>query len=495
MRARPSEPVATGRIWVGRLRFGAAIAVGRITAVLTRLVGHHGTALPGLVAERLDSALLGRLGRDLGPVVIVLGTNGKTTTTRLLARILERVNGSPPITNRSGANLRQGVVTALLERRPSTAGPPAQVPAVFEVDELAFAALAPTLRPTVVVVLNLLRDQLDRYGEIDTLEERWVRDFTRLPSTTTLVACADDPRVEAVARRSRRTVVRFGLGESKGSAAGASGARVGQRPSAMRDIPGCPSCGTRVVFGELAANGLGDWTCPACETRRAAPDLAVSMSGTDATGWLQLTFGGPSVNRTLPATPRSARVRLSGSAGAYDAAAAVLAAMALGIDRADAIAAVDGATPAFGRLEEVEIGGKRIVLTLAKNPASVAQAAEAAAVRSPDGLLIGLGDRPADGRDVSWIWDSEIEGLPTVESVTLTGSRADDLALRFKYATGDGRSLERRPLVERAVDRALDASLGRIRPGGTLMVLATYTTMLGIRRVLQQRGAVPALPG
>jgi UDP-N-acetylmuramyl tripeptide synthase len=168
----------------------------------------------------------------------------------------------------------------------------------------------------------------------------------------------------------------------------------------------------------------------------------------------------------------------------------------VGVALDDAVAGIDGATPAFGRLEEVQVRDKHVVLTLAKNPASLAQAAEAAVARRPDALLIGLSDLPADGRDVSWIWDAAIERLRCIPSLTLTGSRADDLLLRFKYAsdvripTGARSPIE----VDPEVDTAFDAALERVRPGGTLMVLATYTALLGIRGLLERRGAAPVLP-
>ena len=170
------------------------------------------------------------------------------------------------------------------------------------------------------------------------------------------------------------------------------------------------------------------------------------------------------------------------------AAAAILAARAFGIRWDDAISALDGATPAFGRMEEIAVGDRSVILTLAKNPASMVQAVNAAAVRHPDALVIALGDRPADGRDVSWIWDTELDRLP-VCPLTLTGSRADDLALRFKYGAEDEvRGQEGRPMiVDPTLERAVDGALDRVGKGGTLMILATYTTLLEARNVLRQR--------
>ncbi|HEY7969609.1 MAG TPA: DUF1727 domain-containing protein, partial [Candidatus Limnocylindrales bacterium] len=153
------------------------------------------------------------------------------------------------------------------------------------------------------------------------------------------------------------------------------------------------------------------------------------------------------------------------------------------------------ATPAFGRLEELRIADRGVVLTLMKNPVSAAQAAEAVAARRPDHLLIGLGDRPADGRDVSWIWDAPLDALPGIAPMTLTGSRADDLALRFKYGRDAAcRADVDEPRVETELERALDSSLRDLPPNGTLMMLGTYTTLLGIRKILERRGHAPAFP-
>jgi lipid II isoglutaminyl synthase (glutamine-hydrolysing) len=449
-----------------------------------------------MLAERIAPTILAELTAELAPVIVVLGTNGKTTTTRLVATILERVQGVAPVTNRSGANLRQGLVSAMIGRKPSR-HETTPVAAVFEVDELAFGGVVTALRPTVVVLLNLMRDQLDRYGEIDQVERRWVRDLAMLPSTSILVTCADDPRLESIARGSGRRVRRFGLASIGGDHAGGERSLADSSPSAgpNPDVPPCPECGTRVNLGPVSFGGLGDWTCPSCGTTRPCPDLGVVLTDVDEAGPLLLSFVAPGVETDPGHAPRI-RIGLSGSAGGYDAAAAILAATSVGVALDDAIAAIDGATPAFGRLEDVAIGDKHVVLTLAKNPASLAHAAEAAVARRPDALLIGLGDRPADGRDVSWIWDAAVERLRCIPSITLTGSRADDLLLRFKYASDPAiPATARRPIeVHRAVDRAFDASLERVRPGGTLMVLATYTTLLGIRGLLERRGAAPVLP-
>jgi UDP-N-acetylmuramyl tripeptide synthase len=450
--------------------------------------------MPGFVAERIDPRILAELGSRHSPIVLVIGTNGKTTTTRLLANILERATGRRPISNRSGANLSQGIVTALIEGERGTAGTTA---AIFEVDELAFVRVAAALQPDIVVVLNLVRDQLDRYGEVDMVERRWAETLDTLPSTTNLVACADDPRVASVVARAHQRARWFGLSGDPRKSWVANALEASAADGAV--LAPCPRCGGPTDVDD-AATSKGEWRCRDCGERRPALELGVRTVGGDRR-WLRLSFElrpdqGPSSARNSEQRDHAvgaARVRLSGNAGAHDAAAAALAAIALGLEPRVVVEALDGATPAFGRLEELSVDDRTVVLSLAKNPSSVAQAVGGAVMRRPDWVLVGLGDRPADGRDVSWIWDARLEELLPIAPLTLTGSRADDLALRFKYAATP-EDPRHRPIVDRSIEHALTESLGRIRPGGTLMVLATYTTMLGIRRVLERRGFAGAIP-
>ena len=471
-----------------RLRRALAIGIARAAGPASTLAGHHGTAIPGYLAERIDPSILTTLGTGVAPVVLVIGANGKTTTTRLITAILERTHGSRVVTNRSGANLRQGIVTALLAQ---SGGGRSWSPGVLEVDELAFRSVAADLHPTVVVIMNLLRDQLDRYGEIDAVADRLARDLQALPAGTTLVTCADDPRVEALAASASRRVYRFGLAERRKTQPDHPDMSDGRALPASDPLP-CPRCGRAVAIDRPATNGLGMWRC-ACGQERHRPDVAARIDS-DRAGWIELEFDGPLIRGPSSPPLEHVRVGLAGAAGAHDAAAAVLTAIILGVDPRQAVAAIDHATPAFGRLEELDVGDRRVVLTLAKNPASVAAAAAAVVSRRPDGLLIGLADRHADGRDVSWIWDAPLDHLLEIAPTTLTGCRADDLALRFKYALGSRILSGDRPVVDPALEHALDGSLQRVQPGGTLFVLGTYTALLGIRTVLERRGLAPALP-
>ena len=462
------------------------LAVG-VTSVVRRtvgLVGHRGTSLPGMVARRIDPSIVSSLAADLGSVVFVVGTNGKTTTARLASRIFESVDGTPPLANRSGANLGQGLASALVaeaDRMGRLRNPGRR--AVFEVDELALARVVGDIVPTVLVILNLFRDQLDRMGEVEAVIERWRVALRRLPRTTIVVSCADDSRVDELVVESGLPVMRFGLAAGQGIAPTA-----GIDPPNAVDAVACPVCGAALETTWRSIGHLGDWACPNGHVRRTSPDVAVGVTPPeDGRGPAVVAFRGSFGQM-------SARVHLGGYSAAYDSAAAVTAAIATGIAPEAAIRGLDGATPAFGRLEEAWVDGRRIVMALVKNPASMTESVEVAAALAPDGLLLGLSDEPADGRDVSWIWDVDLEPLRAVPRIGLTGTRRDDMAIWLKYAprtTGEPWRIVTRV---GAAEAALAAMLAAVPAEGTLVVLATYTSLLGIRSVLEQRGVVPAMP-
>lgn len=463
-------------------RRASAIGASRVARKGAHLASHNGTAIPGLVAERIDPTIMAWLAGQLGPVALVAGTNGKTTTVRLLCRILEAAYGVPPITNRSGANLRQGIASTLvnsarLDGRLDRPG----APAVFEVDELAMESVARTFPPQAIVATNLFRDQLDRYGEVEAIVVRWKRTLETVGKSTTFVYCADDPRLENL----RQSV------DVPGLAFGQDAALLG--PSAKADATtesdpvSCPVCGAPYVFAWRSIAHLGDFCCPNGHMRRRDPDVAVGITREDGLYGVEQRFTGAFGSYT-------ADVQLPGLSGAYNTGAAVAAAITLGVAPEAAIKALHGATPAFGRLEEMRLSDRRVLLMLVKNAASLAETQRVTARIAPDSILLGLNDAPADGQDISWIWDADLQPLEVAAAVGLTGTRADDLSLRLKYAPRrDGGEW---PIVTaRAdLDAALMALIERTPVDGTLCVLATYTAMLGVRRNLQDRGTVGAAP-
>lgn len=441
----------------------AARSAGRTSRVLGR---GGGTAVPGRVLLALDPGAVALLAAGLGGgCAVVSATNGKTTTTRLLAGAL-RAGGREVVTNSAGANLLTGVATALAEARPMH---PAGATGVFEADEAALPAVAERLRPDVLLLMNLFRDQLDRHGELEAIGGRWAALLDRVPPAR-LVVCGDDPLLASLPT-DRSQVTWFGIDDPAVDA--------GALPHAA-DSTRCRGCGGSLSYRAVWVGHIGNWHCPGCGMTRPVPDVAVTHAGLD----------GARGSRPVIRTPQG-EVRmylpLPGLHNVLNATGALAAAMAMGMPARDAVLAMSEVPAAFGRAERVTVDGRQVVLMLAKNPAGANENVRTLMLDDgPHHLLVALNDRIADGRDVSWIWDVDWEPLlPRVRRVTATGDRAHDLALRFRYAGLP----DDRLVVEPDRGTALEAALGHVPAGGTLEVLPTYTAMHEIRAHLVARGA------
>jgi lipid II isoglutaminyl synthase (glutamine-hydrolysing) len=427
--------------------------------------------------------------RELDHVVVVIGTNGKTTTARLISDALTGT-GHDVVANRSGANMPQGVLSTLL----AAASPVARrFPArgeghgrigVLEVDELALERVLPALPAPLIVVTNLFRDQLDRYGEPDAIVDRWLTALRQAPPGTRFVYCADDPRLAHIARSIRLPNRSFGM---DGASHEAASMAVIADESAVTDPVACRVCGQPLRFSWQSVGHLGAFACPAGHLNRADPDVVFRFErgrpGTDSS----ISFSGPGMESI------SVRLPLPGLPSAYDAAATMAAMTWLGLAPAHTARALAAASAAFGRLEEIPVGGRRLLLGLVKNAVSLAEMASLARSLEPNAVVLGLSDAPADGRDVSWVWDADLGSLVGSRLVALTGSRASDLRLRLKYGNTVERSariVASDPGLERTIDRALLA----VPQGGLVLVAATYTAILGVRDILRRRGLVDPIP-
>ncbi len=457
-----------------RLRATAAVAAGSIARTAMRRAGRGATALPGLVALAVDPALIGELTAPLEHgTALVSGTNGKTTTTRMLLDVLVTAGWSP-VHNRSGSNLDRGIAAALVASSDLRGGAAGNV-GLFEVDEASLSGVLARLLPRVVVVTNLFRDQLDRYFEIDRLARRIGDAFAALDPATVLVLNADDPIVASLGARHRGPVSYFGVDDASVG---------GTVPQAISDATRCPSCRSPLRYARVVLAHEGEWSCAACGLARPARDVAAKRVRLGATS--------SEIDLDLPnaAAFDPVRVPLPGLYNAYNALAAVAAARALDVPVATAARAIAAFRPAFGRLQEVTVEARRVRLVLVKNPAgfNAAIAALLETGRRPR-LLAALNDRDADGRDVSWIWDADFESLaPAVEHAVVTGIRSRDLANRFKYAGVPRGKVEVVDGWAEAIDRAIAGT----PQGEELVVLATYTAMLALHRELARRGHVPA---
>ena len=447
------------------MRLATEIALARAVGALSRRTGRGGgTTLPGKVLLRLDDAALASLARRLPEgAVVVSATNGKTTTCALAARILGE--GRTLAHNASGANLLSGVAATLLEAGHADM-------ALLEVDEAALPEVARRIAPRVLALGNLFRDQLDRYGELESLADGWRATVAQLPAATRLVVNADDPVLGALAL-DRPGTVTYGIDDSTQA-----------RPSLQHaaDSKYCIRCGAPYDYAAAYVGHLGDYRCPRCG--HARPPLAVAARSIVLDGLVGATF-----DLVAPDGLRRVTLPLPGLYNVYNAVAAAALCHTLGVPL-DAIArGLEGALPAWGRFERIMVAGKTVVLLLVKNPAGANEAVRTllAGAAPPRLALVALNDAVADGRDVSWIWDVDYEPLLTgLERVVASGGRAAELGLRFRYGGLDDAAIEVVPELEQALDRALALTPA----GGELVILPTYTAMLALRRIVAGRGHV-----
>ena len=465
-----------------RGRDGLAVAASRAVSAFSRQAGHAGTALPGLVAEQIAPGLAARIAVDLGPVVLVSGTNGKTTTSHLLVHILERARWQV-VSNRSGANLRQALTTSLVaEAGLNGRLHPRGAVGVFEVDEAALPSVAEIVSASQLILLNLFRDQLDRFGETDAIVRSWEKLCAGLPATALVVSCADDPRLaHLISTRSGRSI-EFGLSEPPAPS---------PEMSLTPDVTTCPQCDGSLAYSWTGVGHLGSFECQKCGFRRREPSFGVRVVGSRGIDGQTLAFRTPAGPLELTVV-----VRLPGTSNAYNAAAAVAAAISLGVTAERAVDALADATPAFGRYEEVEIDGRRVVLTLAKNPASLAELARIAMESDVAAVLFALNDGFADGQDVSWYWDVDVAPMLNGRPYGICGARAPDFLLRLKYgaAADAGQIPPGSAGISANPTTGLDRLVAMTTRGDTVFVIATYTALLGLRRDLVARALLANHP-
>ncbi len=454
------------------LRTAAAVNSAKLAAALTRRLGAGGgTAFPGLVAEAVAPGLAARLAAELGEgCVIVTGTNGKTTTARLVRNVVQAA-GYRPVHNHSGSNLMRGITASLAEAADVRGSIPESSKrlGVFEVDEATVPEAALALSPRVVAFTNLFRDQLDRYGEVDSVASVWREALAALPPSTTVVLNGDDPAVAGLAQACRGPVLYFGVGDT---------ACAVEQIEHAADARWCPACGREYAYSAVFYGHVGHWSCPDCLRNRPAAEIEATKVQSKAGQAQTLQVSTPSGQFEL-ALP------LVGLYNVYNALAAVGVAIALDMPTEAIRAGVTSFTAAFGRQERMTVRGREVQIILAKNPAGLNQVLRAITSEAgPKHVLFLLNDDIADGRDVSWIWDVDFEMLAGRTGVLLaSGRRAADMALRLKYA-----GIAANPAIEEDVEEALAKALSLTPEGQRLYVVPTYTAMLRVRKLLARWG-------
>ncbi len=446
------------------VRASLAIALARVLKFGLRLFGRGATSLPGKAALTVDPRLLTRLtvGRT---VFLVTGTNGKTTTVRVLCALLI-AQGYTVITNPSGANLDSGLTTTLIDSlgvmRRTAAN---RLALVFEIDEAFFGKLAADLNPTVSVVTNFFRDQLDRFGELNH-----TRDLIEKGLAAThgkVVLCADDSLCASLGRGREADTLYFGIADS---------AMQPVSDDAIHESAYCTFCGGKYQYDGMVYGHLGRFRCPSCGFARPAPALSFMPADVDGKA-LSLSFDwrGQAAAAILP---------IPGIHNGYNAAAAVLAVLAAGLPFDLSVAALPTAQAAFGRMERFAVDGREVCLILVKNPVGMDRALDfVAAAPDAGGVMMLLNANDPDGRDVSWIWDVHFEHHLPAGRIGVSGVRCHDLALRLYYAGKQPGELTTDPDHAALFDRLLvDCPAGRC-----LYILPNYTAMLALRADLARR--------
>lgn len=446
-----------------------ALLAGKSAAVATRLMGRGGgTAITGAVARRVDPRILDKLVRGPGvPVVAITGSNGKTTTARFTAALL-RGEGINVCHNSAGANLVQGVVSLAVSSASLSGRLPDGV-LVVEVDEGALPIVAPETLPRALLVTDLFRDQLDRFGEIYAVADAIESVAAKLPDDSALVVNADDPMVATLASARTGKRVTFGLSLRKSTDAITRAA----------DTIRCPKCRSDLEYRHVYLSHMGDYRCPSCGFARPKLDVAVTaldVEGLDCTS-IRIEVGGARYRIQVPQ---------AGTHIAYDAAGAIAILVGLGLPLDHAAESLADVGPAFGRLERIKAGDREIVLAFAKNPTSYNTTLRALATEGePKQLLIAASNTLVDGEDFGWLWDVDFESMaPKLDRAVVSGTRADELANRLRYA---GVPMSKIDVIEGRRE-ALDEALTRILPGGRLVVLSGYTPLIELRDEMRRRG-------
>jgi UDP-N-acetylmuramyl tripeptide synthase len=441
----------------------ATIFAAQLAGSLSRRFGRgSGDTIPGVVAERLDPTLALKLAQQLPHgAIVVTGTNGKTTTTKLLYEMLVSA-GEVVVSNRTGSNLKRGVVSALIGATNRSGKVNGSV-GLFEVDEANLRLVTPLVRPHSIVVTNLFRDQLDRYGELDTTATKIGLGIDGIGAK--LYLNADDPLVASLAHYvPHEDVTYFGIEGLPSSIATATKTAV--------DSDRCPVCGDELKFRRTFFGHIGHYRCGRGHFDRPQPSIAItSVEKADAEGsTFTIAIEGRRTTASMP---------LGGVYNLYNALAAVSVADGIGLPLTESLEALASTTPAFGRVERIAIDGKLEYLLLVKNPVGFTQVIDTF-LRPVVGakILIVINDLAADGRDVSWLWDVPFEVLASqTPQVVVSGIRATDMALRLKYAGIDSE-------VIASVSDGLNALQALLGAGETGYILPTYTAMLEVRRVL-----------
>lgn len=444
------------------IRVILSILACKLCRRLLRLLGRGGTDFPGRVALKLCPDVLGVLAKNV-TTILVTGTNGKTTTSRMIEQVLADA-GISYFANKSGANLLSGV-TAEFAMHSTLTGKCKYDYALIEADEAAFKAISRLVDAQVVAVTNVFRDQLDRYGEVShTLDN--IRIGISHSKHAILCLNADDSLSGSLGEGVDNRVLYYGVDTPIYKT----------RVAELSDAPYCLHCKHAYVYDYVTYGHLGGYRCPHCGSHRPKPQVSVArvLSSDAQCSKVEFSLDG----RTVPAT-----INLPGGYNIYNAATAMAVAKALELSPDQAARSLGAFSCGFGRMERFDIRGASLRMILIKNPAGCNQVLNFLTdTTEPFVFVACLNDRAQDGKDVSWIWDVDFERLVAMEQLTkivVSGVRADDMAMRFKYAGMPVDKIE----VIRDYSQLVKSLIQEDKP---VYIMPTYTAMLGLRGVISK---------
>lgn len=419
-----------------------SILIGKVVSLVSKLLGRSGSTWPGHAALSLDSNIVKKL-IEQNPnlkIILVAGTNGKTTTSKMLSEILE-LNGKKVFRNEEGANLLNGITSSLISHA-NIFGKINYNVAVFEIDENSLPLVLENTKPFAVILLNLFRDQLDRYGEVNIIAQKWKKSLENLPKETILISNGDDPMLSYISNKAGTETLSFGLPKREDP---------NDKTISDSDFSYCPSCSTKLEFESRTYSHLGKFKCPKCKFTNP------------------LIFSFDSLSNPLLGEYNRYNI--------YATALLLTEGFNIGLETIEL--SLQNFAPAFGRQEKIKFEKKDVFVMLSKNPASFNQSIKAVLEKekSPNVLLV-LNDRIPDGRDVSWIWDIDTDVLSRkASSITISGDRCFDMGLRIKYSEGKFEAKE-------DLKQAIKYAISKLKTNQTLYILPTYSAMLETRKIL-----------
>ncbi|HHV96883.1 MAG TPA: DUF1727 domain-containing protein [Clostridiaceae bacterium] len=453
------------------LRLIITILIGKILIVLCRFAKLGGTSFPGKVAEKLCPGILRELSSGL-KLIMVTGTNGKTTTTRIIEKILQE-NKIQYITNKSGANLVNGVITAFIEAVDFLGKTDASI-ALIEIDEAAFSKICNLIVPHVLIVTNFFRDQLDRYGELyGTL--KLVKKTAALFENIKLVLNADDSLCASIGKDLKNEVTYYGIDKDVKHSTSSN-----NEAYDSKDAVFCLYCQSKYEYDYHTYGHLGGFRCPNCGYARPSADISCTeideMKDTHTDIKMRVS------NQVI-----KARVNLPGLYNIYNALAATACSEVLGLPIQNTVKAIGSFESGFGRMETIPADGKFLKLILVKNPTGFDQVLSYFIEQNDSNMQIAfiINDNAADGRDISWLWDVEFEKLLNIShkepEFYVSGLRAEDMAVRLKYAGIDTNKIT----IIKDYEELVNKGLLRTQQSKSFYILPTYTAMLELRKLLK----------